>query len=184
MTTTLKQEDYIKALEKLKNSPQDRILTLSLIGALSFGGVTFMEAFSDGGVEQISSVISDYLSDDGWFDDNPFEDDISDLDDEVGLFIGGVSLETILLKGISSGNKAESVKNELIKSYEEKINSEIPTPKEHNEAEYSQFIDNLKKLVISEKITQEESDKYLRQVELGSMSLSTVLKITNRLLRR
>jgi len=174
---------YLETLDRLKEAPQDRVLTLSLMGALTIGGITLTEVFSDGAIEHISSVLENTMVDDSWFGDaNPFEDDISDLESEAALFIGSVGLLYMLTKGIKSGKESEDKKNELIKEYESNVN--LPKPKEHNEDDYLKFIDNLKTLISSGKITQDDSDKYLRQVELGAMSLSSVLKITDRLVRR
>lgn len=173
---------YLETLDKLKDSPQDRVLTLSLMGSLTLGGLTLTETFLDGSIEHISSVLSDSMVDDGWFDDNPFEDDISDLGVESSFLVGSIGLLYMLTKGIQSGIKSENKKEELIKEYKSQV--KLPNRKIHNEIEYSKFINNLKTLISSNKITQAESDKYLRQVELGSISLSSALKITDRFIRK
>lgn len=177
------KEAYIQTLESLENSPQDRLLTLSLMGALTLGGITLTETFSHGSIEHISSILSDSMVDDGWLDENnPFEDDISDIGGETALLVGSIGLLYLISKGIKSGSENEKKKKELIEEYKSKIN--LPESKNHNEDDYSKFISNLKTLISSGKITEDESNKYLRQVESGTISLPSILKITDRLIRR
>jgi len=144
-----------------------------------------METFSSGGVEQINDVLTDAFTDDGFFDDlNPFEDDVSDLSDEAGFMALGLGLLYLISKGKKSGMKAEAKKSEFIKEYEAKLKEQTPEARDVNEDDYSKLIENLKQLILLNEITQEESNKYLRQVEGGTMSLSTVLRITNRLINK
>ena len=175
-------EQYVEALERLKKAGTDRILALSSIGALSIGGINFMETFADGGISQITDVIGDAISDDGIFD--MFDEDISELNDEL-FFLGiGLSAWGLISKGIKSGIKSEENKKENMKELKKRIESakkDAPSQRELNQDEYQKFVDKLQSLVLAKKLTIDESSKYLRQVEMGTMPLQTSLKILNRM---
>jgi len=174
--TILSADDYIKALEKMKNSPRDRIGILGELGATGLGGLAGIgiaaSAASAAGVATIagSTTLGTILG--GVFITST----------PVGWVVGSIMLGGAIGYGASklvkSGAKSDQVKqmniNELSERLKE-LNIQANTTNKIND-KMCKFIEGLQILVENNKITQNESTELIASIERGSIEIDAAFK--------
>lgn len=164
-------DEYIRALEKMKKSPRDRIGILGELGATGLGSVAGMgvagATASAAGAATLfgSSTLASVLG--GVFVTTT----------PVGWVVGSIALGGTVGYGISklvsSGGKSDAIKNMNIRELKEKI------VKLKNQSQYaskpndkmSKIIEGIQLLIKNNKISQEESTGLLTGIEKGSITI-------------
>ena len=180
--TTLSLEEYVKALEAMKNNPQDRLGILGELGTTGIGitaGVAISgAAASAAGVATLagSTTLASLLggiflttTPVGWV---------------IGAAIVGGSLACVATKAIKSGSKADILRARTIREIEERIRSlRDSTLKEESEnKKLSQVISSVQILVVNHRITQEKGTKILAAVETKQLDVSDAFDLLQALL--
>jgi len=164
-------EEYILALEKMKESPKDRAGVLGKLGTTSLGGVAGAAmagtTASAAGIATLfgSSTLASVLG--GVFVTTT----------PVGWVIGGIALGGTVGYGISklvsSGGKSDAIKEMNIQELKERIS------KLKSQSQYSnqpndkmvKIIEGIQLLIKNGRISQEESTDLLTGIEKGNITV-------------
>lgn len=180
--TILSLEEYVKALDTMKYSPQDRLGILGELGTTGIGvtaGVAISgAAASAAGVATLagSTTLASLLggifvttTPVGWI---------------IGAAIVGGSLACAVTKAIKSGSKADLLRARTIREIEERIRSlKDSTLKEESENKnFAQVISSIKILVVNHRITQAKGTKILAAVEEKQLGVSEAFDLLQALL--
>ena len=164
-------DEYIRALEKMKRSPRDRIAILGELGATGLGGVAGASIAgtiaSAVGVATLfgSTTLASYLG--GIFVTK------TPVWWVVGSIVFGGAVGYGISKLIISGGKSEAIKKMNIRELEEriaKLKNESQYPSNPND-KISKVIEGLQLLIKNNKISQEESTDLLKGIEKGSITV-------------
>lgn len=179
---TLTPAEYIKALEKMKKSPRDRVGVLGELGATGLGGVAGAglagATASAAGVATIfgSSTLGSILG--GVFVTTT----------PVGWVVGSVAVGGAVGYGISklasSGGKNDAIKMMNIRELQERIKTL------KNQSQYShkknekmkKVIEGIQLLIKNNKISQDESTALLAGIEKGNMTIDFVFNTIDEIL--
>jgi len=164
-------EEYIRALEKMKQSPRDRIGILGELGATGLGGVAGVgvagATASAAGVATLfgSSTLASVLG--GVFVTTT----------PVGWVVGSIALGGTVGYGISklasSGGKSDAIKKMNIRELKEriaKLKNQSQCPGKPND-KMSKIIEGIQLLIKNNKISQDESTDLLTGIEKGSITI-------------
>ena len=178
----LTREQYIKALEKMKKSPRDRLGVLGELGATGLGGAAGAglagTAATAAGVATIfgSSTLGSILG--GVFVTST----------PVGWFAGSVALGGVMGYGISkvvgSGGKSDAIKQMNIHELQDKIRNlqgqAQSETKDNNKVK--RVIEGVQLLIENEKISQDDATRLLAGIQNESISVDFVFNTVNEML--
>jgi hypothetical protein len=177
----LKISDYIKALDIMKKSPDDRVGVLGQLGvtglgitagvaasgsiACAFGATTLLGSSTLGSLLGGVFVTTTPV---GWV---------------VGSAVAAGAVAYCAGKAINSGGKSDAIKTMNIKELEstiskKKIESERTTI---GEEKYARIIEALQLAVFNKAMTQEKSTSLLAQIENGKISCDYAFKAIQKL---
>lgn len=170
-TTKVSIDEYIRALEKMKKNPKDRIGILGELGAAGLGGVAGVgvagATASAAGVATLfgSSALASVLG------------GIFVTTTPVGWVVGSIALGGTVGYGISklvsSGGKSDAIKKMNIRELKEriiKLKNQSQYPRKPND-KMSKIIEGIQLLIKNNKISQEASTDILTGIEKGSITI-------------
>ncbi|MFP3978708.1 hypothetical protein [Marinobacter sp. KMM 10035] len=179
---TLTAEEYIRALEKMKKSPRDRIGVLGELGASGLGGVAgaglAAAAASTAGAATIfgSSTLGTILG--GVFVTTT----------PIGWVVGSVAVGGAVGYGISklvsSGGKSDAIKQMNILELQTRIKV-LQNQSQHlhkSNEKMKKVIEGIQLLIKNNKISQDESTDLLAGIEKGNMTIDFVFNTINEIL--
>ncbi len=175
-------DEYIRALEKMKKSPRDRVGVLGELGATGLGGVAGAglagATASAAGIATIfgSSTLGSILG------------GIFVTTTPVGWVVGSIAIGGAVGYGISklanSGGKSDAIKQMNIRDLQERIrtlqNQSQYSPKTNDKMK--KVIEGIQLLIKNNKISQDESTALLAGIENGSMTIDFVFSTINEIL--
>ncbi|NMT62187.1 hypothetical protein [Marinobacter orientalis] len=178
----LSVDDYIRALEKMKKSPRDRIGILGELGATGLGGIAGAgvagATASAAGVATIfgSSTFGSILggifvttTPVGWV---------------VGSVVVGGAVGYGISKLVSSGGKSDAIKkmniNELQQRVRQLQDQSLHTHKSNDKMR--KVIEGIQLLIKNHKLTQRESTELLTGIEKGNLTVEFVFDTINEIL--
>ena len=169
----LSAEEYINALETMKESTRDRIGILGGIGATSLGGIAGSGAAgviaSTAGTATLlgSSTLASIMG------------GVFVVATPVGCVVGSVIVGGAIGYGLSSlvrsGGKSDAVKKMNMRELGEKIQKLQNQTKDTNEPEDKmiKIIEGLQLLIKNQKISQEESEGLLTGIKNGNIPIDS-----------
>lgn len=179
----LSNDQYIQALEKMKNSPRDRVGILGELGVTVIGagaGVAASGAIATAvgastllGSSTMGSLLGGIFvttTPVGWV---------------IGSAIGIGALAYGATKLVKSGGKSEAIKEMNIRELTEKISQKKRESEKTSvtEEKYKRLIESLQLLVINKRITQEKSNELLMNIENGRISADFAFNTIQGMLR-
>lgn len=175
-------DEYIRALEKMKKSPRDRIGVLGELGASGLGGVAgaglAAATASAAGAATIfgSSTLGTILG--GVFVTTT----------PVGWVVGSVAVGGAVGYGISklvsSGGKSDAIKQMNIRELQKRIKvlqSQSQYSHKPND-KIKKVIEGIQLLIKNNKLSQDESTALLAGIEKGNMTIDFVFNTINEIL--
>lgn len=179
---TLTADEYIRALEKMKKSPRDRIGVLGELGASGLGGVAgaglAAATASAAGAATIfgSGTLGTILG--GVFVTTT----------PIGWVVGGVAVGGAVGYGISklisSGGKSDAIKQMNIRE----LQTRIKTLQNQSQESYKsndkikKVIEGIQLLIKNNKLSQDDSTALLAGIEKGNMTVDFVFNTINEIL--
>jgi len=179
----LSNEEYVQALEKMKNSPRDRVGTVgefvgTVIGVTGGGAASGKIAALFGANTLLgSSTLAKLLggifvttTPVGWI---------------VGCAIGGGALAYGVSKLVRSGGKSDAKREMNIRELTDLIAKKKRESESTgvSEEKYKRLIESLQLLVINRRITQEKSEELLRDIKNGRISIDFAFNVIEGMLR-
>ncbi len=167
----LSTKEYIKALEKMKKSPKDRIGTLGEMGALFIGA---------GGGVAAAGTIAGYAGATTLLGSSTLGSLLGGIfvtATPVGWVVGSAVAAGVLAYGaaklVRSGGKSDAIK-EMNQSELKKIiaNKKRESDKASiDENKYKKLIEALQLLIVNKRITQQKSNELLIQIQKQHISV-------------
>jgi len=179
----LSNEEYVQALEKMKNSPRDRVGTLGEFGVagigVTAGGAASGKIAALFGANTLlgSSTLAKLLggifvttTPVGWI---------------VGCAIGGGALAYGVSKLVRSGGKSDAKREMNIRELTDLIAKKKRESESTgvSEEKYKRLIESLQLLVINRRITQEKSEELLMDIKNGRISIDFAFNVIEGMLR-
>jgi hypothetical protein len=178
----LSLEEYVRALEKMKRSPRDRLGILGELGATGIGvtaGIAVSGAAAGvagaatlAGSTTLASVLGGIFvtaTPIGWV---------------VGAAAAGGTLAYAATKAIRSGSKAEFLKIRTIREIEERIRSlrVAALNDDSGDKKIAEIITSVQILVANHRLTQEKGTEILAAVEAKQLSVTEAFDLLQALL--
>ena len=180
----LNTDEYIQALEIIKNSPKDRIGILgdlcgtgmgvatgyvasgaiaSLFGVTTLFGSSTLASSLLGGIFVVSTPV-------GWL---------------VGSTVAAGAIGYGITKLIRSGEKSDTIKEMNIRDLKSKINKKANEAKREkkDEVKYRKLIESLQLGVYNKKLSQKKSNELLNQIKGKRISIDYAFKTIQELLK-
>jgi len=178
----LSAEDYIKALERMKKSPKDRIGTLASLGAVGLGaagGVAASTAIagvagatSIWGLSTVGSLVGVSVvaaTPVGWV---------------IGSAAGAAAIAYGVSKLVRSGGRADAIKEMNIRELQEEIEKRRKDAQKATvtEDKFKDLVESLQLLVKNKHISQAMSTELLAGVQKGTIPYDTAFSNIQKLL--
>lgn len=176
-------EEYIKALEKMKRSPQDRLGILGELGATGIGvtaGVAISSSVAGvvgastlAGSTTLASILGGVFvttTPVGWV---------------IGAAVAGGALAYAATKAIKSGNKTDLLKARTIRELKDRIQSLRDAASKGDvsiDQKFSELISSVQNLVVNNRLTQKKGTEVLEAVEAGQLSISEAFDLLQALI--